>query len=180
MSVLISRMAMPGEGQYWFRLSVNAAGKAEVECTHFDWPGEPFSAVEVQDIMAIEKNGPINGKKVPAVCGECPHFDPNMIGCKHGSIERPAGSAGTRPVACPLHVATIKVQEHDEATLTEGEAYSIAQHIDETLLRTIREDAEIDGLQWLRNIVHGYEKLCRYSGYVGLTEDTANEGSSET
>lgn len=37
-------------------------------------------------------------------------------------------------------------------------------------LNYIREDTDIDSLQWLRNVVHAYEKLCEYSGYNGVTE----------
>lgn len=55
-------------------------------------------------------------------------------------------------------------------TLTEDEAYSIANHIDFTLIEAIRNDTDIDSLTWLRNLIHGYEKLCQYSGYVGVTE----------
>jgi hypothetical protein len=55
--------------------------------------------------------------------------------------------------------------------LTKDEAYSIANHIDSTLIQSIRDDVEIDSIQWLRNMIHGYEKLCAYSGYVGLTEN---------
>lgn len=54
--------------------------------------------------------------------------------------------------------------------ITKGEAYAIAENIDHTLIKTIREDADIDSMRWLRDIVHGYEKLCEYSGYIGLTE----------
>lgn len=54
--------------------------------------------------------------------------------------------------------------------LTKDEAYAIANHIDFTLIDTIRNDTDIDSLQWIRNMIHGYEKLCEYSGYVGLTE----------
>lgn len=55
--------------------------------------------------------------------------------------------------------------------LTKDEAYAIANHIDFTLIQTIRDDTDIDSLQWLKNMIHGYEKLCDYSGYQGLTED---------
>lgn len=54
--------------------------------------------------------------------------------------------------------------------LTNGEAYSLAEFIDMQLLNYIREDTDIDSLQWLRNVVHAYEKLCEYSGYNGVTE----------
>ena len=61
--------------------------------------------------------------------------------------------------------------------LTEAEAIAIANHIDCTLIQTIRDDKEIDSMQWLRNIIHGYEKLCKYSGYVGMTESEEKEGA---
>ncbi len=54
--------------------------------------------------------------------------------------------------------------------LTEGEAYAIAEFIDATLLQHIRNDPDIDSMRWLRGMVHGYEKLWQFSGYVGLTE----------
>lgn len=55
--------------------------------------------------------------------------------------------------------------------LTKDEAHAIAEHIDKTLYSEIRNDIDIDSMRWLRNIIHGYEKLCEYSGYVGLTEE---------
>jgi len=60
--------------------------------------------------------------------------------------------------------------EPETVTLTKAEAYAIAQHIDSTLLQAIRDDADIDSMPWLRAMIHGYEKLCKSSGYVGLTE----------
>ena len=54
--------------------------------------------------------------------------------------------------------------------LTKSEAYAIAWHIDMTLMQEIRENHDIDSMQWLCNIIHGYEKLCAASGFVGLTE----------
>lgn len=58
----------------------------------------------------------------------------------------------------------------DKCDLTKDEALAIANHIDLTLIDSIRNDADIDSLQWLRNIIHGYEKLCQYCGYCGYTE----------
>lgn len=55
--------------------------------------------------------------------------------------------------------------------LTIDEASSIAEFIDMNLILTIRNDEDIDSIGWLRNIIHGYEKLCEYSGYVGTTEE---------
>jgi len=54
--------------------------------------------------------------------------------------------------------------------LTKDEAYSLAEFIDMQLLTYIRADTDIDSLQWLRNVIHSYEKLCDYSGYNGVTE----------
>ena len=62
------------------------------------------------------------------------------------------------------------------AELTRDEAYAIANHIDTTLIDTIRNDTDIDSLMWLKNMIHGYEKLCMMSGYVGLTEDNPEGG----
>ena len=59
--------------------------------------------------------------------------------------------------------------------LTKNEAFAIAQHIDFTLIDTIRTDTDIDSMTWLRNIIHAYEKLCEYSGYVGVTENPEGE-----
>lgn len=55
--------------------------------------------------------------------------------------------------------------------LTKSEAYSLADFISMNLIDIIRNDTEIDSMQWIRNIVHAYEKLCEYSGYKGYTED---------
>lgn len=54
--------------------------------------------------------------------------------------------------------------------ITKDEAYAIAQFIDSNLFDAIRNDVDWDSLQNLRNLIHGYEKLCEWSGYIGLTE----------
>lgn len=59
--------------------------------------------------------------------------------------------------------------------LTEDEAYAVAEFIDSNLFDMIRNDEEIDSMQWLRNILHVYEKTCKASGYVGLTESKEDE-----
>lgn len=64
-----------------------------------------------------------------------------------------------------------------ELNLTKYEAYAIADHIDLTLIQSIRDDTDIDSLMWLRNMIHGYEKLCEYSGYKGMAE---SEQDAET
>lgn len=61
--------------------------------------------------------------------------------------------------------------------ITKDEAYSLADFIDTNLINDIRDDPDCDCLKWLRNVIHGYEKLCQYSGYVGLTEDTVPDVS---
>lgn len=59
--------------------------------------------------------------------------------------------------------------------LTKDEAFAIAQFIDCNLYDAIRTDTDIDSIQWLRNLVHGYEKLCEYGEYVGMTESKGEE-----
>ena len=59
--------------------------------------------------------------------------------------------------------------------LTKDEAYAIADHIGTSLFDAIRNDPEIDSMKWLRDMIHGYEKLCKCSGYTGLTESTESE-----
>ena len=61
--------------------------------------------------------------------------------------------------------------------LTKNEAYAVADFIDYALYDRIRNDVDIDSMEWLKNIVHAYEKLSKYSGYVGLTEQRRNEKS---
>ena len=55
--------------------------------------------------------------------------------------------------------------------LTKNEAHAVAEFIDIALYDRIRNDTDIDSMMWLKNILHAYEKLCAYSGYVGLTEN---------
>ena len=57
-----------------------------------------------------------------------------------------------------------------ECTLTKDEAYAVAEFIDGNLYNYIRSDEEIDSMQWLRSVLHAYEKMCAAGGYVGTTE----------
>lgn len=59
--------------------------------------------------------------------------------------------------------------------LTKNEAYAVAELIDISLYERIRNDTDIDSMQWLINTVHAYEKLCRISGYVGLADNCGKE-----
>ena len=61
--------------------------------------------------------------------------------------------------------------DKNDVLLTKQEAYAVCDVVAMTLFELIREDTEMDSLQWLRNVIHGYEKLCKYSGYIGVTED---------
>ena len=54
--------------------------------------------------------------------------------------------------------------------LTEDEAYAVAEFIDTNVFTAIRNDEDWDSFYNLRNLIHGYEKLCKISGYVGLTD----------
>ena len=62
--------------------------------------------------------------------------------------------------------------------LTKDEACAVADLIDCALYERIRNDTDIDSMEWLINVVHAYEKLCRFSGYVGLTDNCGKVGIS--
>ena len=55
-------------------------------------------------------------------------------------------------------------------TLTKDEAYAVAELIDVSLIDTIQNDKEWDSMCALINIINAYQRMCRLSGYVGLTE----------
>lgn len=63
-----------------------------------------------------------------------------------------------------------------ECTLTKDEAFAVADFIDGNLFDCIRNDTDIDSVQWLRNVLHAYEKMCAASGYVGTTESENSYG----
>lgn len=63
----------------------------------------------------------------------------------------------------------------NEVLLTKDEAYAVCDVVAMSILDMIRNDPDIDSLQWLRNVIHGYEKLCKYSGYISVTEDDPNK-----
>ena len=54
--------------------------------------------------------------------------------------------------------------------LTKNEAYAIAEFIDTYLFDAIRLDTDWDSIYNLRSLIHGYEKCCEISGYVGVTD----------
>lgn len=55
--------------------------------------------------------------------------------------------------------------------LTRQEASAVAEFIDIFIFQAIREDTEWDNFTNLRNLIHGYEKLCEFSGYKGVTDE---------
>lgn len=61
------------------------------------------------------------------------------------------------------------------STLTKDEAYAIAEFIDCHIFEAIRNDIDWDSFYNLRNLIHGYEKCCEISGFVGLS-DKREEG----
>ena len=65
--------------------------------------------------------------------------------------------------------------ELEKNTLSNEEAFAVAELIDISLYDRIRNDTDIDSMQWLINTVHAYEKLCRMSGYQGLTDDCGKD-----
>ncbi len=69
----------------------------------------------------------------------------------------------------------VKIDENgvtikEACELTKKEAYAVAEFIDCNLLDYIRSDTDIDSMEWLKSVVHAYEKMCKASGFVGLTE----------
>lgn len=64
----------------------------------------------------------------------------------------------------------IACQRKRQCVLTADEAYSVANLIDSNLYDTIRNDTDIDSIQWIKNVLHAYEKMCLVSGYIGATE----------
>lgn len=55
--------------------------------------------------------------------------------------------------------------------LTKDEAYAVAEFIDMNIFEAIRNDADWDSFQCLRNLCKAYDKLREMSGYVGLTDE---------
>lgn len=60
--------------------------------------------------------------------------------------------------------------------LSKDEAYAIAEFIDMNIFSAIRNDLDWDSFRALINLIHGYEKCCAMSGYVGLTDSEKGEG----
>lgn len=60
--------------------------------------------------------------------------------------------------------------------LSKDEAYAIAEFIDTNIFDAIRNDIDWDSFRALINLIHGYEKCCAMSGYVGLTDSEKGEG----
>lgn len=54
--------------------------------------------------------------------------------------------------------------------LTKDETFAIVEFIDMNIFSAIRTDEDWDSFQNLRNLIHGYEKCCEISGYVGVTD----------
>ena len=59
--------------------------------------------------------------------------------------------------------------------LTKDEAYVLAEFIDMNFFEFLRNNVDVDSMQWLKNMIHAYEKLCKFSGFVGLTESGADD-----
>lgn len=62
--------------------------------------------------------------------------------------------------------------------LTKDEAYAVAEFIDSFIFDAIRSDLDWDSFQYLRNLVHAYEKCKVKSGYEGMT-DGGMEGDDD-
>lgn len=57
-----------------------------------------------------------------------------------------------------------------ESKLTKNEAFAIAEFIDMNIFTAIRTDEDWDSFYNLRCLIHGYEKCCAISGYIGVTD----------
>lgn len=112
----------------------------------------------------------IKGFNLPNSCADCPLEIDGRCGGLAGE-PLPDGYLGKidRPMVCPLE------EDATGIVLTKDEAFAVANHIDATLIETIRTDTDIDSMKWLRGVIHAYEKLCQYSGYVGMTESEGDE-----
>ena len=105
------------------------------------------------------------------VCSNCHHVFSALDNCTEEFDFCPHCGADMNDPLGKMKTKTVE--------LTEGEAYSLAEFIDTNIFDTIRNDRDIDSIQWLKNIVHAYEKMCEVSGYVGLTEDAPKEEEDE-
>ena len=70
-----------------------------------------------------------------------------------------------------MNFAPMQKGEKTRMELTRQEASAVAEFIDIHIFPAIREDTEWDSFQNLRNLIHGYEKLCEISGYKGVTDE---------
>ena len=63
--------------------------------------------------------------------------------------------------------------------LTEQEAYVIAEFINEHIFNAIKQD-EIDDIEWLATLIHGYEKLSEFCKYDEChSDETKGNGSDD-
>lgn len=68
------------------------------------------------------------------------------------------------------------VEESAKNALTKEEATAIARFIGTNMVNTIRSVDACD-MSFICDLIHGYEKLCEFSGYVSVTN--ASERSNE-
>ena len=59
--------------------------------------------------------------------------------------------------------------------LTKDEAYSLCDFLDTALIPYIRDDPDVDSVEWLMNMMNAYQKLGRFSEYRGMTVDFRQE-----
>lgn len=67
-----------------------------------------------------------------------------------------------------------------EIHLTRNEAYALAEFVDANIFNAIRTDTDWDSFQNLRNLIHAYEKCCKISGFVGLTDTKGSEEDEQS
>ena len=54
--------------------------------------------------------------------------------------------------------------------LTKKEAHAVAEFIDMNFIQSIRNDLDIDSMEWVKSMIHAYEKLCEHGEYRGYSE----------
>ena len=57
------------------------------------------------------------------------------------------------------------IEDDAECVLSMAQAYSVAEFIDTHLFVAVRENAEWNNLQALKNILYAYDEMCKVSGY---------------
>ena len=106
-------------------------------------------------------------------CGDCIYYNWKKHKCNRDAHEE--GKADEHFFRdCPIGFVR-KTMKTKTIELTEGEAYALAEIISMNLFDIIRNNTDIDSMEWLNNVLSAYKKMCECSGYVGLTDRSTDE-----